>query len=123
MDSIELDGRIKAGYSILKGKSPETKVPVNDFIMTNTEAQARVITDAINKYQTVKPLTAVKPITKSCFNGTPLTLTEVPSQEGPSTQSNVHNNSTAAARPSHERPHLTQGSITRRHEKQHHRAR
>ena len=88
------------------GKSPDTKVPVNDVVMTNTEAQAKIITDTINKCQTVKPLTIVKPMTKSCFNGTPLTLSEVPPHGGTSTPSNSRNDSTATAGPSQERPHL-----------------
>ena len=56
MQSTELDARIKAGYSILKGKSPEIKVLVNDIIMANSDSQAKAIADSINRVHAVKPL-------------------------------------------------------------------
>ena len=72
MQSTELDARIKAGYSILKGKSPEIKVLVNDIIMANSDSQAKAIADSINRVHAVKPLTN---------NGTPLARADAP---GPS---------------------------------------
>lgn len=63
LNNKELEAKVQAGYSILEGRNPEMKIPVNGTIMTNSDSQAMAIANAINRVNAAKPIAKINTVT------------------------------------------------------------